>query len=329
MIFRLIFRWMGKLKSIVRRWNDREIRQISEAMIRCNDTLPIEIHRKVRSLKHIHFFKATEFRTIILYIGIVVFKDFLPKAEYELFLKLFCAVSICSSNRYASYLALARTLFIEFIEGHIEIYGLGSITSNIHNLSHVVDDVELFGELSEFNTYEFENSLHLMKLLLKQCNKPLEQLARRLHEIATATRLNLCQNSEKVSFPNLKDQFICPSEPNSLAYRKIEFKSNMLISNDIKNRWLMLNDKDQTVVKFDYAFKGENKYTFRGCPLDCAAKHNFFERPFNSMYLNIFLYDSIAIGESKNYDFTQVKSKLFCLPYKNKFVFMPLLHTLL
>lgn len=293
-------------------------------MLRYNETLPTEIHRKIRSLEHIHFYKASEFRTIMLYVGIVLLKDFLPKNEYELFSKLFCAVTICSAKRYASYLPLARTLFIEYIEGHIAIYGLDSITSNIHNLSQVVDDVELFGELDQFNAYEFENSLHLMKLLLKQCNKPLEQLARRLYEISTTARLKSYKNEETKNFPNLKEHF---NTTNTIAYRKLEL-ANILLSDHIKNRWIMLNDNEQTIIQFVYAFKNGNKICFRGQPLEIASKENFFVRPFNSSNLNIFLYSSIELCDAKNYDLSQVKAKLFCLPYRNKFVFMPLLHTL-
>lgn len=253
---------MGKLKSIPRLWSENQIDEISREMLQFNRTLPTEIHRKIRSLKHIHFFKATEFRTIMLYVGVVLFKDFLPRNEYELFLKLFCAVSICSSKKYSLYLPLARTLFIEYIEDHITTYGLESITSNIHNLSHVVDDVELFGELSAFNAYEFENCLHLMKLLLKQCNKPLEQLARRLSEISSADRRTSYEHRQIVTYPKVKDQFTCENTPSSIAYRKIELKQNMLISNDNKNQWVLLNDGNQTIVRFEYAYQSGNKYIF-------------------------------------------------------------------
>lgn len=83
--------------------------------------------------------------------------------------------------------------------------------------------------------------------------------------------------------------------PNNIAYRKIELKSNMLISDDNKNRWLMLNDIDQTIVRFKCAFKSGNKYVFRGYRLDKGLKQNFFTRPFISAHLNIFLYDSIGV----------------------------------
>lgn len=151
-------------------------------MVKCNETRPSEIHRSIRTLNDIKYWKATEFRSFLLYIGIVVLKERVSQREYELFLKLFCAVSICSSHIYASYIPIARDLFIDFIENHIELFGEGSITMNIHNTSHVVDDVEMFGPLDTISAYKFENHLHHLKLNLKQCNQQLQQIARRIIE---------------------------------------------------------------------------------------------------------------------------------------------------
>lgn len=215
-------RWMGKIKSSPRVLSEEQIKQVSSVLIQYNENLPMEIHRKIRILQYIHFFKGTEFRTILLYAGIVAFKTFLPSSEYELFLKLFCAVTICSTKHYRSYLPLARELFIEYIEGFIDLCGLDSITSNIHNLSHVVDDIETFGDLTSINAYEFENALHHMKILLKQCNKPLEQLARRLHEISSR-KAPISFVNDNDNFPKVNCQFVCNEAPNIVAFRKIRY----------------------------------------------------------------------------------------------------------
>lgn len=322
---RYLYKWMGHIKSIPRLWSINQIEEVSKEILQFNETLPHEIHRKIRSLKHVHFWKASEFRTMILYVGVVGLKDNVPKQEYELFLKVFCAVVICSSKMYASYLPLARTLFAEYIEGHITIYGLNSITSNIHNLIHVVDDVERFGDLNSISAYEFENCLHLIKLLLKQCNKPLEQLARRLHENSLTVLEN--QNNRNTLFPKFKDQFLLGyGTENCLAYRRIELK-NIMLRDDKKNQWVMLNDNDRTIVRFEYAFQRESNSYFSGYPLNKALKENFFTRPFNSSHINIFLY-KIEENDSKIFNVNSIMAKLFCLPYHDKFVFIPLLHSL-
>lgn len=322
---RLLYRWMGLLKSRQRLWPEHLIVKISKILVQYNQTLPTEIHRKIRPLKSIHFWKASEFRTIILYVGIVLLKDNVPRQEYELFLKLFCAISICSTKMYITYLPLARTLFTEYIEGHITVYGIDSITSNIHNLSHVVDDVEMFGELNTISAYEFENCLHLMKLLVKQCNKPLEQLARRLHENSL---MIFETKSNEDMYPKVKDQFSYLNGPdNFLGFKSIQLKSNFMLKNDEKNQWVMLNDADRTIVRFEYAFKKNNHFFFHGYPLNSALKENFFIRPFNSSHINIFLYEIVEC-DVKNFNINQIMAKLFRLPYQEKSVFIPLLHTL-
>lgn len=120
---RLLMRWMGKVSAQTRLWSEHMIDEISNVLLTYNTTRPKEIHRKIRSLKVMHCFKGTEFRTIMMYVGIVLFKDYLPTEEYDLFLKLFCAVTLCSTKAYSHKLGRARELFDEFIEGHINIYG--------------------------------------------------------------------------------------------------------------------------------------------------------------------------------------------------------------
>lgn len=59
---------------------------------------PIEFARRPRDLDDTPRFKATEFRQIVLYTGIILFKEFLDKDAYEHFLKLSVAYRILSSN---------------------------------------------------------------------------------------------------------------------------------------------------------------------------------------------------------------------------------------
>lgn len=115
-ILRLLLIWLGKLKGIPRTWPEREELEISALLKKCNATLPTEIHRSIRSLDHICYWKGTEFRTFLMYLGIVILKPFLAQHEYEMFVKLHCAVTICSTNAYSLYQPLARRLFTDFIE---------------------------------------------------------------------------------------------------------------------------------------------------------------------------------------------------------------------
>lgn len=57
------------------------------------------------------------------------------------------------------------------------------MTSNIHNLTHLIDDVQKFGVLQSFTAYPFENKLGQMKKLIRNGRTPLTQLAKRISEM--------------------------------------------------------------------------------------------------------------------------------------------------
>ena len=53
---------------------------------------------------------------------------------------------------------------------------------NIHNLVHVVDDVEKYGHLDKFSAFRFESYLGFLKRIVRNPANPLPQLIRRLAE---------------------------------------------------------------------------------------------------------------------------------------------------
>lgn len=145
--------------------------------------LPAEFHRKVRGLDLLAFWKGLEYRTFLYYIGIVILKHYLSREVYEHFLMLFCAITICSSEQYVNNLNLAQTLLEYFVEYFVDIYGEDYITSNVHNLLHLVNDVKRFGILTTFNTYPFESALFSIKNIIRSGHRPLAQIAKRLGEM--------------------------------------------------------------------------------------------------------------------------------------------------
>lgn len=306
MFNRCLRRWSGHMKPRYRLWNDDEIKRVSKLLIEVNRTLPHEIHRSIRTLNHLPYWKGTEYRTILLYVGIVVFKKVLPIDQYTQFLKLSCAVRICSTNAYVNYLPLARTLFNEYIEGCINLDGIDTITSNIHHLSHIVDDVENLGNLDTINAYQFENALFQMKSLLKQCNKPLEQLARRIEENKKIE--NPFSFEAHSQFPKMSKSFVTAERPGKVVFKQIEYKANFHLIGNFKDQWVLLIDN--TIVKYEYAFKYEREYFIRGQAL--IRKINFFTHPFDSSYLDIFVSDGECSG-SKSINIKNIKAKLFCI----------------
>lgn len=317
----MLMSWCGEMDGYSIKWSKRELGEISAVLTECNKTRPFEIHRAIRTLDQIHHWKGTEFRSFLLYVGIVVLKNHVIQREYEMFLNLFSAVTICSSKAYQRYLPLARKLFVDFIEDHIEIHGESSITMNIHNTSHVVDDVENLGPLDTISAYEFENSLHHLKLRLRQCNKPLQQIARRLSEMAESSVVIAIKPTN--SFPKVDHQFVFE---NDLAFKQIEFKQNALISSEKangKDKWFLTHGN--IIVEFHFVVKKQGKYVICGRPL--RDTQNFFKNPFDSKHLNIYSSDGELL-DFQYFELSAIKAKMFCVPYENNWVYVPLLHTL-
>lgn len=182
---------LGVMKRCLVAWRDgklgfvgklcaRDIETISNALKSVQ--LPSEIHRRMRGMDCLSFWKGVEWRSFLNYVGIVVLKNVIGEVVYDHFLLLFVAVTICSNDIYAEYLSVAQLLFEKYITDFTVIYGSQFIGSNIHNLEHIVADVARFGSLPTLSAYPFENSLFVMKNHLRQGNNNLQQIANRIFE---------------------------------------------------------------------------------------------------------------------------------------------------
>lgn len=257
----------------------------------------------------------------------VALEGFLPQKEYEHFLTLISAVTICSSDAYKLYIPKARELFIEYIQNYTEIYGKHSISSNVHNLCHIVNDVIDFGPLEKLSAYEFENELHHIKLMIKQCNKPLEQTARRLTEkIINRFSNKLKSNVNTILYPKVQQPVNSHSAHNLEIFEEILLNKDFSLSKRMGDCWFLCTENSQRkIVKFEYAIKYQRTFLVCGTPL--KELNNFYTKPFSSQHLNIFQSN----GEkdlARKYSLTCIKAKVFCLPHKENFVYIPLIHTL-
>lgn len=180
--------------------------------------IPKEINRKPRSLLELPRYKATEFRTFLLYVGPTVLHSVVELAVYEHFLLFHVAISIlCSSRHLSKSLISQANLFLKtFIEHGEKLYGKQFIIFNVHLLSHLCDDVHAYGPLDKFSTFPFENYLGQLKRLLKSSRKPLAQIYRRVSEIEYAL-LTTTSNQNIVSHCLLhKSGPVLSMHPNSL-----------------------------------------------------------------------------------------------------------------
>lgn len=319
--------WKNGSEYFKFKWTDDNIAELNRLLLRCNSELPTDIHRSMRSLNVFKFWKGTEFRSLLMYVGIVVLKPVLRIEEYDHFVKLFCAVTLCSNDKYSNYIHIAEILYSRFIEEFIDLYGLDSISSNVHNLAHIVNDVKRFGNLTQIDSYQFENCLYGLKLKLRKCDKPLEQISRRIVELNLDSRrpmyfANILQE------PNVLSDMKYPvqnQETNETVYQQILLGSDSLLSSrKFGDKWFMT--KNNFIVEFHHAISRNGKYFLHGSRIKNLT--NYFTNPFSSEMINVYCA-KYECHSPDYYPLENIISKILCLTNENnEFTFMPLLHTL-
>lgn len=198
---RLLIGWRdGKLGKYLTKWSARDIAIVNSFLLSCQ--LPKEIHRKTRSVDVLAHWKGSEYRSFFYYLSAIILKHVLKPEPYYHFLNLFCAITICSNEKHLPLLRFSKKMLEDYTESFKTFYGRDYVTSNIHNLIHIVDEVGKFGILQKFNAYPFENKLYAIKQTIRQGNKPLQQVARRILEKQLIETENVCK--EIVQYPFLK-----------------------------------------------------------------------------------------------------------------------------
>lgn len=320
-MFRFLLVWMYGDTGFQKIWKKKDILRIGNSLLQLNSQKPKEIHRSIRKLIDIKFWKGTEFRSFLIYFGPVILKNFLPTHVYDHFLRLFCAVTICYSDVYKEYLHIAKKWFDEYIIGCMEIYGEHSLVSNIHNLTHIVEDVKRFGNLNTISAYPFENRLHFLKLRIKQPKLPLEQITRRIIELSTNYDELYGYESTETSIPHLKNKCV----HNQIeVYKVLDIASDFTLSANRKADSWFLN-KDSKIIQMAYATNSASGILIHG--YDIIDTKDFFNQPVSSNKLNIFMSDG-RVGSLNSYKISEISAKMLCLTYEQNFVFFPLLHTL-
>lgn len=322
---RLLKFWCTGGQNSPHRLTDNDLIAVNRIFFSASRELPVEVHRSIRPLASLKHWKATEYRTILLYVGMIAFKDVLPAEEFQNFLRLICAVHICMTEKYRPLLRLAKMLFFDYIENYIHLHGIDSIGSNVHNICHIVEDVERFGNLMTISTYPFENSLRLIKFRMRTCGKPLEQISRRLDEIMfqfESRNQNVYINT--LYEPELKH--LTRLDDDSESFKTIKIKLNTTLSSRRPaDKWFMTKNKE--IIEFDYAIRNATNNIVL-CGRRIRENTDFFRNPLSSSKLNI--YQSLimcARDEAEYFNLNTVMCKLICITYQDKLVFIPLLHT--
>lgn len=330
-----------RVVSVARFSSDTTI-AISEYLNECK--MPTEFTRAVRGLECLAHWKATEYRTFLHYTGMVALKGHLEPEAYEHFLLLVCSVTICSSKRFIEQLPVARSMINLFIDIYFEFYGQPYVTSNVHNLLHLVDEVEQYGELETFSSYPFENLLGMMKRMIRSGNRPLAQIARRMKEVSrmaendaeiqlTSTSAPKVVLGRQHSTYNIPENFRSLINDSIGADEPITFYSEIQMNNEYTlsvmkpgNSWFLTNEKN--VARILKVIQTNKTKSVKVLCSEYSRKEIFFIIPFESKFLDIYSIPNNTPTRMRLIDINNVQCKLVCLKYKNDtHVFIPLLHT--
>lgn len=298
------------------KWSVHGKQQFSAELVALR--FPAEIHRRMRSLEHMSLWKGLEFRIFLNYAGVVLLKDYLPSKYYDHFLLLFCAVRICSVEAYKDFLPIAKMLFLDFINGFKKLYGSEFVTSNVHNLCHITDEVEKFGNLISLSAYPFENYLHSLKKLVKPGPNPLIQVANRVLEVEGNDKEpsgELIPSNRSIVINVLNDDKNC----------KITL-SEFILTTKFVNKWFLT--KDLKIVGMTGIKEQCGEAIIQGHHL--IQKQDLFPEPMKSSFLHVYKSKVTKGNTSKLADYRPdaILCKMVPFTRRHEIVFIPLMHTL-
>lgn len=313
---RLLVGWRnGNFGKYITKWRATDTETVSCFLIRSK--LPSEIHRAVRGLDCISHWKASEYRSFLLYLSIVILPDVLSQDAFSHFLTFFCGITICSSKNYRYLLPLAKELLQYFVEHYKDFYGKDYVTSNVHNIVHVADEVQRFGPLHTFSAYPFENKLYLIKRMLRHGNKPLAQVAKRFSEDSASMKTTSSKENQQLTN---REPFV---STNSRKLTVLHLK-DFIISSKSHDKYFLCANNEVMEAKTITVVGSEIKiYGYKITDLT-----ELFEKPVKSSYLNIVKAKLQSNMRTEIVVYPKdIKTKLVCIEHKNELYFIPLLHT--
>ncbi|XP_046391215.1 uncharacterized protein LOC124159448 [Ischnura elegans] len=178
-------RWMKFLMGSKKRrglLNEQQVNDINNKISELAQCVPRDFNRRPRQFEFRAKFHATEYRRILLYDGLWLFKD-LNESLWKSFKLLQVPLYIlCSPTlvKKENMLDVAQLLLRRFIEHSQRYISETFVSYNVHALSHLVEECrENECTLDELSAFPFENYIGVIKKLLRSGYKPLEQLVNR------------------------------------------------------------------------------------------------------------------------------------------------------
>ncbi|XP_053691131.1 uncharacterized protein LOC128739661 [Sabethes cyaneus] len=264
--------------------------------------------RSPRPLTELKFYKATELRLMLLYLGPFLFHSVVKQPYYNHFLLLVSAIRIlCHPTWHKTQNAKAKSLLQLFGQQFKNYYGEQYYVYNFHLCSeHLSDDCLLHGNLDAFSAFPFENYLQIMLHYIKKAPNPLQQFKNRLGE-----HLKFETKSKQKLFKQSGEN-----------YSIITNQYNSIISDHSNDRYIFANDhvyEVQNITKNRNEFKIKCKKVSDLIPL--------FDKELKSTTIGIFHSAKITLEPDTVVLDANGVSKVLCIQFDKIFGFIVVLHT--
>ena len=294
--------------------NEKEI--LEERLCLFSKHIPSDFPRKLESgFRNISRWKATEYRLMMLYVGIVLFnnKNIMKQSYYENFLLFSVSMRLLLSENMEVDMENVKLMLKTFVHQSSILYGKEFVSYNIHSLLHLPEDYLNFGNLEKISAFPFESFLgkHI-KAVVKSGYKPLQQISKHIMYINEDIP-KIIQESIQTSAISEKRELL------SIKYKGFIIKTGGLGGRD--NNVLLQNSKAAIVSRIisDGRSTIIEVQTFK-------KMSPFFEKPCDSTSMNIFKVKKL--NEKCMLDINEIYCKVILLPHKSSYVVLPLLHTI-
>ena len=282
---KLVWLWLKSPRSLNCKIGTGACEEISKNLKIYSKFLPKEFNRKGRSLVEFERWKAAEFRTFLLYTGIVATKRALLVQFYKNFLYLFIGTYYLEHPRLLrSHCDYANELLRLFVSDFGKLYDKITLVYNIHNLIHLAADAQKFGPLQSVSAFAFESYLGNIKRLLRSPNRPLPQIIRRMSEMSSCS--NVCANEKGLKLFDNSYHFEGPMLHNYRCYRQIrQIKFYGLIFSIVPGDNCVKIGNVVGLIRNIVVKNDDVKLFFESF----RKRKKFFEDPLESSYLGIFM----------------------------------------
>jgi len=295
----------------------RQREQFQDYLDIISNHLPSEFCRKFETgLHHCSRWKATEYRTMMLYVGYVVMKDerIIDRKFYKNFLLFAVSMRILLTDAMDFLMDDVKKMLKKFVSSCSKIFGPAFISYNVHTLIHIPDDYVKHGNLEKISCFQFESFLgNHIKGIAHSGFKPLNQIASHIRHQNKLQKdgTRLPEGPSGISKKVYSKQFYKRYSSNNFT-----IKCNTAINRD---NGLKLNNGDICIVKEIYSRNGKIKF----CVQPFERQDPLFLRPCNSTCVGITKIDNLGIQRIINVPDKILK--VMILPHRGKYIAIELL----